>query len=332
LSICPSVCHKPSTNLSHLVQAEPVSCTPLPFGFVNDSCRPTFCGSKVYLVLKNKETNPSTFSVFIYDWKEHAGIRCLLPKDIAWRKVVGFSSIMIFQDWKGPVYGVKTPDLVPIPQSPLLDPNSPIWHCHNEPLPLNEIRFVEHITGKIWDPVDSNATANLLPLTGTIYQASENAFYLISRLGTRLACCLYRCVNPSSELEFLRVAGGYVSFGHTTEDQVPDRYVALKTSGTRTLVMCLKNVDSLKKNVTFSVIDFEIDCGYDGSQGVKNITGVKRELQVPRRMRSSLGKARAAEVLERGEISEVFFDGFRGTIGLVTKDYKEAVLLKCTRD
>jgi hypothetical protein len=127
------------------------------------------------------------------------------------------------------------------------------------------------------------------------------------------------------------VAGGYVVAGDVTDDMVVSRYLSLKTGGTRSLMMSLKNTDG-SRDVSFSVIDFEIDCNYDGTQGVKSITGFKRELRLPRGLRSLLGKDRASEVLDRGVVGEVFFDGFRGTIGLVTKDYKEALLLKCTRD
>jgi hypothetical protein len=99
--------------------------------------------------------------------------------------------------------------------------------------------------------------------------------------------------------------------------------------------------------VHFFVVDFEIDCNQDGTDGLQPIRGRKQELLVRgeaqgQRVRfpfttrpvGQLGsKVKGLDqILGRNNMQEVFYDGFRGTVGMVNKEYTEIVLFRTTRD
>jgi hypothetical protein len=238
--------------------------------------------------------------------------------------------MMILKDWKGPTYGIVIPDLHPLYQSEAPDSESN-WYCPSCPVPLRFIRFEENITRESWDAHNVLAIATRRAMTGTLFQVSENACYLISRIRNYLCCSLYRIEtadgDDSSEFKFSRVASGFVDLG----DCVVDQYGSVEMSNSRYLVMTLRPPeDNAKKAVCFFIVDFEIDYDYDGRDGVKTITGIKRELRMEGQVQNVLGRNKALEYFARENKGDVFFDGFRGTICMVGKSYKEAVLFKCT--
>jgi hypothetical protein len=104
--------------------------------------------------------------------------------------------------------------------------------------------------------------------------------------------------------------------------------------------------DGTKRTVHFFVVDFEIDCNQDGADGLQPIRGRKQELLVRgeaqgqsagsgHHVRSSSSGSRFRgldQILGRNNMQEVFYDGFRGTVGMVNKEYTEIVLFRTTRD
>ena len=202
-------------------------------------------------------------------------------------------------------------------------------------------------------PFRHQEEANLMPITGNIFQTTGESFCLISRLGERLYCHLFkRSPPPSSEWPsspqstpgpgFTHVGTGYIDIDGG-EAQLGTSFLR-KTRGTRSL-LGYSGDDGAKQMVHFIVVDFEINCNQDGTDGLQLIRGRKQELLVrgdapgqgsgSSHIRSaSLGsKVRGLDrVLGRNNMQEVFYDGFRGTVGMVNKEYTEIVLFRTTLD
>ena len=206
-------------------------------------------------------------------------------------------------------------------------------------------------------PFRHQEEANLMPITGNIFQTTGESFCLISRLGERLYCHLFKR-SPVSSSErppspqptpvpgFLHIGTGYIDIDG--EDQLGISFLH-KTRGTRSL-LGYSGDDGLKRSVHFFVVDFDIDCNQDGTDELQSIRGRKQELLVrgeaqgqssgpSHQARSSSSglksgpKVRGLDnVLGRNNMQEVFYDGFRGTVGMVNKEYTEIVLLRTTRD
>ena len=196
---------------------------------------------------------------------------------------------------------------------------------------------------------------NLMPITGNIFQTTGESFCLISRLGERLYCHLFRRTSPPSSEQpptppltpdpgFTHIGTGYVDIDGGGEGQLGTSFLH-KTRGTRSL-LGYSGDDGTKRMVHFFVVDFEIDCNQDASDGVKSIRGRKQELLVrgeaqgqgagPAHYLRSAGSGSKLsgldQVLGRNNMQEVFYDGFRGTVGMVNKEYTEIVLFRTTRD
>ena len=195
---------------------------------------------------------------------------------------------------------------------------------------------------------------NLMPITGNIFQTTGESFCLISRQGERLYCHLFtRSRPPGSEGAseplstprpgFIHIGSGYVDIDGG-EEQMGISFLH-KTRGTRSL-LGYSGDDGTKRMVFFFIVDFDIDCNQDGTDELQTIQGRKQELLVRgegqdqspssrRHVRSgSLGsKIKGLDhVLGRHNMQEVFYDGFRGTVGMVNKEYSEIVLFRATRD
>jgi len=194
---------------------------------------------------------------------------------------------------------------------------------------------------------------SLMPITGNIFQTTGESFCLISRLGERLYCRLFkRSPPPSSEWPlpprstpdpgFTHIGTGHVDIDGG-EEQVGISFLQ-KTRGTRSL-LGYSGDDGVKRAVHLFVVDFEIDCNQDGTDGFQLIQGRKQELLVRGEAQgqgpgsshtwsASLGSKvrRLDRVLGRNNMQEVFYDGFRGTVGMVNKEYTEIVLFRTTRD
>ena len=195
--------------------------------------------------------------------------------------------------------------------------------------------------------------ANLMPITGNIFQTTGESFCLIARQGERLYCHLFkRSLSPSSlespspprstlDPGFTHIGTGYIDlYGNEEQLGIP----FLKTRGTRSL-LGYSGDDGAKRIVHFLVVDFEIDCNQDGTDGLQSIQGRKQELLVrgevqgqgsgsSNKRSGSLGsKVRGLDrILGINNMQEVFYDGFRGTVGMVNKEYTEIVLFRTTRD
>ena len=204
-------------------------------------------------------------------------------------------------------------------------------------------------------PFRHQEEASLMPITGNIFQTTGESFCLISRLGERLYCHLFRRPPPSSPSNrpstpqstpdpvFAHIGTGHIDIGGG-EEQVGISFLH-KTRGTRSLLGYSKD-DGTKRTVHLFVVDFEIDCNQDGTDGLQSIRGRKQELLVRGeaqgqgtssgshiRSASSGSKVKGIDrVLGRNNMQEVFYDGFRGTVGMVNKDYTEIVLFRTTRD
>jgi len=194
---------------------------------------------------------------------------------------------------------------------------------------------------------------NLMPITGNIFQTTGESFCLISRLGERLYCHLFRRSPPPSERHptppsapdpgFSHIGTGYIDIDGG-EEQLGISFLH-KTRGTRSL-LGYSGDDATKRMVHFFVVDFEIDCNQDAADRLQPIRGRKQELLVRGeaqgrstspshhiRSSSSGSKVRGLDqVLGRNNMQEVFYDGFRGTVGMVNKEYTEIVLFRTTRD
>jgi len=195
---------------------------------------------------------------------------------------------------------------------------------------------------------------NLMPITGNIFQTTGESFCLISRLGERLHCHLFRRSPPTSSKRpatppltpdpgFSHIGTGYIDIDGG-EEQLGISFLH-KTRGTRSL-LGYSGDDGTKRMVHFFVVDFEIDCNQDGADGLQSIRGRKQELLVRGeaqgqsaspvhhiRSASSGSKVRELDqILGRNNMQEVFYDGFRGTVGMVNKEYTEIVLFRTTRD
>lgn len=191
---------------------------------------------------------------------------------------------------------------------------------------------------------------NLMPITGNIFQTTGESFCLISRLGERLYCHLFRRSPPSSsgppstpDPGFAHIGTGYIDIAGG-EEQLGISFLH-KTRGTRSL-LGYSGDDGVKRMVHFFVVDFEIDCNQDGADGLQSIRGRKQELLVrgealgqstgpPHHVRSASSGSKVKgldQILGRNNMQEVFYDGFRGTVGMVNKEYTEIVLFRTTRD
>lgn len=196
--------------------------------------------------------------------------------------------------------------------------------------------------------------ASLMTITGNIFQTTEESFCLISRLGERLYCHLFKRSPPSSsewpspprlipDPGFTHIGTGCVNIDGG-EEQVGISFLH-KARGTRSL-LGYPGDDGRKGTVHLFVVDFEIDCNQDGTDGLQLIQGKKQELLVrgeahpgqgsgsSHTRSASLGSKvrRLDRVLGRNNMQEVFYDGFRGTVGMVNKEYTEIVLFRTTRD
>jgi len=202
-------------------------------------------------------------------------------------------------------------------------------------------------------PFRHQEEANLLPITGNIFQTTGESFCLISRLGERLYCHLFRRSQPSPERVsahplnpdpgFTHIGTGYIDIDGG-EEQLGISFLH-KTRGTRSL-LGYSGDDGSKRMVHFFVVDFEIDCNQDGTDGLQLIQGKKQELlvrgELPPQNSGSNHHIRSAssgskikgldQILGRNNMQEVFYDGFRGTVGMVNKEYTEIVLFRTTRD
>lgn len=198
-------------------------------------------------------------------------------------------------------------------------------------------------------PFKHQEEANLMPITGNIFQTTGESFCLISRLGERLYCHLFRR-SPRMPLSnpcpgFTHTGSGYVDIDGDEEHSGIS--FLHKTRGTRSL-LGYTGEHGTKRTVHFFVVDFDIDCNQDGSDGLQSIKGRKQELLVRGEpqggqtsssgsrhiLSSSIGSKMKGvdQILGRNNMQEVFYDGFRGTVGMVNKDYSEIVLFRPTRD
>jgi len=209
-------------------------------------------------------------------------------------------------------------------------------------------------TAPVHMPFRHQEEANLMPITGNIFQTTGESFCLISRLGERLYCHLFRRSPPCSSERpstppltpdpgFTHIGTGYIDI-EGGEEQLGISFLH-KTRGTRTL-LGYSGDDGTKRAVHFFVVDFEIDCNQDGTDGLQSIRGRKQELLVRGRAQgqstgssyhilsaSSGSKVRGLDqILIKNNMQEVFYDGFRGTVGMVNKEYTEIVLFRTTRD
>ena len=209
-------------------------------------------------------------------------------------------------------------------------------------------------TALVHMPFKHEEEGNLMPITGNIFQTTGESFCLISRQGERLYCHLFRRSPPPPSNEcsgpcltpdpgFNHIGSGYVDIDGG-EEQMGISFLH-KTRGTRSL-LGYSGDEGTKRMVHFFIVDFDIDCNQDGTDGLQAIRGRKQELLVRgeaqdpspgsrRHVRSgSLGsKVKGLDqVLGRHNMQEVFYDGFRGTVGMVNKEYSEIVLFRTTQD
>lgn len=264
----------------------------------------------------------------------------------SWRKVMGSGHTVILQDWRDKMY---TLDLSSEFAEPFTPPTTPgdegslTW------------RLVDQGPGAtpVHIPLKHQEEANLMPVTGNIFQTTGETFCLISRLGERLYCHLFRrSSSPSKEHSesrfsphpgFTHIGAGHVDIDGG-EEELGVSFLH-KTRGTRSL-LGYSTDDETKRRVCFFIVDFEIDFNQDGTDGPQLIQGKKREFLLRgerpgqssgsrNRVRSdSLGsKLKGIDhVLGRNNMQEVFFDAFRGTVGMMNKEYSEIVLFRATRD
>ena len=195
---------------------------------------------------------------------------------------------------------------------------------------------------------------NLMPITGNIFQTTGESFCLISRLGERLYCHLFRRSSLSSSEQpptppltpdpgFTHIGTGYVDIDGG-EGHLGISFLH-KTRGTRSL-LGYSGDDATKRTVYFFIVDFEIDCNQDETREFQSIRGRKQELLVRGEAQGqgagsthhiwpagSGSKVKGLDqILGRKNMQEVFYDGFRGTVGMVNKEYTEIVLFRTTRD
>lgn len=208
-------------------------------------------------------------------------------------------------------------------------------------------------TGLVHMPFTHEEEGNLIPITGNIFRTTGESFCLISTQGERLYCHLFRHSPPPSERPlgapstshpgFTHIGSGYVDIGGG-EEQMGISFLH-KIRGTRSL-LGYSGDDRTRRMVHFFVVDFEIDCNRDDGDGLQTIRGRKQELLVRGEAQdpgpSSRSHVRSGslgskikgldQVLGRNNMQEVFYDGFRGTVGMVNKEYSEIVLFRTTRD
>lgn len=201
---------------------------------------------------------------------------------------------------------------------------------------LQVVQFEDNITEAEWDPQDDLDSAGTMEIVCNLFQASETAIYSISQLGTRVCCSLYKLTESGNHegAQFTRVAGGFIDIPIGWGDQ--DLYLAFRAGGGASSVAAtLKHLPSRygwKTSPSFLAIDFEIDCGYDGADGIRHIKGSSRELNVESHTRNMWGRSKGSDfVLERPNIGTMFFDGFRGTVVVLSKDHKEAHIFSYAR-
>ena len=255
--------------------------------------------------------------------------------------------MIILQDWRDMMY---TADLSSEFATP---PPSPVTsEGGNSALPWRSVNDGPGAT-LVHMPFRHQEEENLMPITGNIFQTTGESFCLISRLGERLYCHLFRRSPPSSQPPsaplsapdpgFSHIGTGYIDI-EGGEEQLGVSFLH-KTRGTRSL-LGYSGDDGTKRMVHFFVVDFEIDCNQDVPDGLQSIRGRKQELLVRGegqgqgtspthhiRSASSGWKVRGLDqILGRNNMQEVFYDGFRGTVGMVNKEYTEIVLFRATRD
>jgi len=350
-SSAPLIVQDPSTPAPRVVHHDSVK---IPKGFNCGLCRPATDGCLVYLLARTKERftmtlGTYTFWVFVYDWKTGRGLQIRLPEEGSWRKVAGSGHTVILQDWRDMMYTV---DLSSEFVAPLPSPTAP--EDGNPSLPWRPVNEGPATT-LVPMPFRHQEEANLMPITGNIFQTTGESFCLISRLGERLYCHLFKRSPPSSKQlstppstpdpGFTHIGTGYIDIDGG-EEQLGVSFLH-KTRGTRSL-LGYSGDDGAKRSVHFFVVDFEIDCTQDGTDGLQSIRGRKQELLVrgesqgpstgsrPRHhvRTPSLGSRVKGfdQILGRNNMQEVFYDGFRGTVGMVNKEYTEIVLFRTTRD
>ncbi|KAF9643606.1 hypothetical protein BDM02DRAFT_3191403 [Thelephora ganbajun] len=346
----PPVLQNPLVPAPRVVHHDSVK---IPRGFNCGLCRPATDGSLVYLLARTKQRfimalGAYAFWVFVYDWKTGRGLQIRLPEEGSWRKVAGSGHTVILQDWRDMMYTVDLSSEFAVPLPSHLtpedeDPSSP-WRSVKE----------GPRTALVHMPFRHQEEANLMPITGNIFQTTGESFCLISRLGERLYCHLFRRSSLSSsklhsttpstpDPGFTHIGTGYIDIDGG-EEQLGISFLH-KTRGTRSLLGYSAD-DGTKRTVHFFVVDFEIDCGQDGTEGLQSIRGRKQELLVRgeaqgqssgpshhNRLASTGPRIRGLDqILGRNNMQEVFYDGFRGTVGMVNKEYTEIVLFRTTRD
>ena len=367
----PPVTQDPSAPAPRVVHHNRVD---VPKGFNCGLCRPATDGSLVYLLARRKQQGMTTlnsyaFWVFVYDWRASRGFQIRLPEvtfykhwrpymptnfskyqEGSWRKVAGSGHTVILQDWKDVML---TMDL----SSEFATSFSPPTEPEDEEPPLSW-RIVEGGPGTrlVHMPFEHKEEANLMPITGNIFQTTGESFCLISKLGERLYCHLFRRSPhpPEGAFEpqstpcpgYTHIGSGYVDIDGGNE-HLGISFLH-KTRGTRCL-LGYPGDDGTKRTVYFFVVDFDIDCNQDGTNGPQLIRGRKQELLVRgegqgQSSSSSSGRRHARSgslgskvkgidhALGRNNMQEVFYDGFRGTVGMVNKDYSEIVLFRTTRN
>ena len=256
--------------------------------------------------------------------------------------------MIILQDWKDMMYTVDlSSEFAAPPPSPVTpgDEDSPLpWQLINE----GPETTLAHM------PFRHQEEENLMPITGNIFQTTGESFCLISRLGERLYCHLFRRSPPSSSERpstppstpdpgFTHIGTGYIDIDGG-EGHLGISFLH-KTRGTRSL-LGYSGDDATKRMVYFFIVDFDIDCNQDGTRGLQSIRGRKQELLVRGEAQGqsagsshhiwSAGSGSKVkgldQILGRNNMQEVFYDGFRGTVGMVNKEYTEIVLFRTTRD
>ncbi|KAF9777866.1 hypothetical protein BJ322DRAFT_1094779 [Thelephora terrestris] len=348
----PPVIQDPTAPAPRAVHHDRVT---IPKGFNCGLCRPATDGSLVYLLARRRQQgtmplNSYAFWVFVYDWKARRGFQIRLPQEGTWRKVAGSGHTVILQDWKDVMLTMDlSSEFATMFSTPMKPEDQDLY---------SPWRIVDEGPGTrlVHMPFEHQDEANLMPITGNIFQTTGESFCLISKLGERLYCHLFRrspapSEGPSEPLSipypgYTHIGSGYVDIDGGSE-QLGISFLH-KTRGTRCL-LGYPGEDGTKRPVHFFVVDFDIDCNRDGTDGLQLIRGRKRELLVRGEVQSqnpssSSGRRHARSgslgskvkgidhALGRNNMQEVFYDGFRGTVGMVNKDYSEIVVFRTTRD
>lgn len=320
----------------------------IPNGFICEPCPPATDGSLVYLLAQRKQEGPDTnsFWVFVYDWGAKRGFQIHLPQESHWCNIAGLGHIIILQDGGDRMYTMNlSSELTKLAPSPPSSEDGDVtsWRLVEE---CPEMTLV-HI------PLDHrDSDAKPLPPIGNTFQVIGELFCRTSRLGERLYFHLFKpSPPPPSEASSERLATSHSGFTHLGSScvhigdggELGDVFLC-EIQGPRTLLGYSRG-EGTRPAVEFFVVDFEIDFDQDGTHGPPLIRGTKQKVLV-----GSGGWAKAAgssawhlgiwgskakgvgHILGGNNLQEVFYDEFRGTVGIVNKEYSEIVLFRVTRD